>query len=475
MNRMGWLLRVCLVFVFVILSDVLLRTEAPGLGLAIFALALAATMALRYRVQLLRAGAWNAMWLVLAAGSAFDESVLGKTLLFALAWGILAYTLLPECDSVFTAFIQGTSSGLRSLGAGMADAQRSTRVNERQLARRNLHRMPLSVYFVPLALIGVFAFLLVPANLALAKWLNLAFESILRFLADYNVSRFLFWLTSGCVVYGMLRFRTSRRKITPVTPADRLAVPVNEQAMELRACLLTFAGLNALYVLSNLSDILYLWLNVALPAGVTYAEYAHQGSYRLIVAVALAALTVTVFFRLNAPSLNNRTTRLLAYLFITQNLLVLAGACRRLGLYIDVYGLTRFRVAAFLWMLLVAIGFVLIVIKLARRRPLDFLLRWNTVATVLLLSVVALTDIDGAIANWNVARLEAGESGAVDLLYLRELGAGALPALQRLSLRPDETGTNATKVLALRTMEERQLQNRWQSWTWRRKMSLPSQ
>jgi len=471
---MGWSLRVCLVLFFVILSDVLLRTESPGLGLAIFALALAATMALRYGARLLRAGAWNVLWLVLAAGSALDESALGKTLLFALAWAILAYTLLPECDSVFTALIRGTSSGLRSLGAGMADARLSTLVNERQLARRNLRRMPLSVYLVPLVLIGVFAFLMVPANLALAKWLNLAVESIQGFLADYNVRRFLFWLTSGCVVYGMLRFRASRRKITLATHANPPAVPLNEQAMELRACLLTFAGLNALYFLSNLSDILYLWLNVALPADVTYAEYAHQGSYRLIAAVVLAALTVTAFFRLHAPSLNSRSTRLLAYLFVAQNLLVLAGACRRLVLYIDVYGLTRFRVAAFLWMLLVTIGFVLIVIKLAGRRPLDFLLRWNTVATVLLLSVVALTDIDGAIANWNVARLEAGESNAVDLLYLRELGAGALPALQRLSRRTDETGTIATKVLAFRTMEERLLQNRWQSWTWRRRVSLPS-
>lgn len=472
MHPMGWALRVVLALVFAILGDVLLRVEAPGLGVAIFSLGLAGTLAVRYGGRLLRAGGWIAVWLILAIGAALDESTLGKVLLFALAWAILAYALLPDCDSLFTALVRGISSGLRSLGAGFIDSRRCTLINERQLARRNLRRMPLGVYLLPLGLISLFAFLLVPANLALARWLNLAVEGLQRFIADYSIGRFTYWLVTGCVVYGLLQFRASRRKIVAANNANSIEIPDAEQAMELRASLLTFAGLNALYILANLSDVLYLWLNVALPTGVTYAEYAHQGSYRLIVAVLLAALTVTAFFRLEAPSLYNRLARGLAYFFIAQNLLVLAGACRRLAFYIEVYGLTRFRISAFLWMLLVAIGFVLIVVKLAERRPLAFLFRWNTVATVLLLSAVALADIDGLIANWNVARLEAGESSAVDLAYLRELGPGALPALRRLSRRSDEIASRATKVLAIRTVEERSVQNRWQNWTWRRENLL---
>ncbi len=473
--RMGWAARVIAAIVFMVLGDVLLRVDAPGLGVALFAGVLAVAIALRYGPRLLHASGWIVVWVLRALGAAVDESVLGKVLLFALAWVILAYAMLPECDGLFTALVRGISGGLRSLGAGVVDARRCTLVNERQLSRRNLRRMPIGVYLIPIALVGLFAFLLIPANLALASWLNVAVEGFQRFLSDYSLQRFSFWIATGCVIYGLLRFRASRRRALPAFVTHPAPSSDDERAMELRASLLTFAGLNALYVLANLSDLLYLWLNVKLPAGVTYAEYAHQGSYRLIVAVVLAALTVMVFFRLDAPGLNDRLARMLAYLFIAQNLGVLAGACRRLALYIDVYGLTRFRVAAFLWMLLVTIGFVLIVMKLAGRRRIAFLLRWNTVATVLLLSAVALGDVDGAISNWNVGRLEAGESKAVDVKYLRELGPGALPALRRLSLRTDSVGSRAKEILELRTTEERELMKRWQNWTWRRSKVLATE
>jgi len=236
---------------------------------------------------------------------------------------------------------------------------------------------------------------------------------------------------------------------------------------------LTFIGLNALFLVANLTDVFYLWLAFELPRGLTYSQFARHGAYRLIVAVVLAAVTITAFLRSNTLQADERRTRLLAYAFADQNLLVLAGAARRLQFYVEAYGLTRFRLAAALWMGLVATGFILILIKIREKRPLRFLLRTNAVSTVLLLSAVSLLNLDGFIADWNVARHEAGATTPIDVDYLGSLSVGALPALARLVDAEDsEVAARARAVLTERLAEEKAAHASWQAWTWRREAAI---
>jgi hypothetical protein len=164
-------------------------------------------------------------------------------------------------------------------------------------------------------------------------------------------------------------------------------------------------------------------------------------------------------------------------LFVGQNLFVLASGARRLYLYVEVFGLTEFRVATVLWMLLVAVGYLLIVARIYGHRPVGFLFRTNTIATALLLSATAMLDIDGFIADWNVRRYEQGARVAVDVRYLGSLGVGSLPAMARLVEIAERDGDSsiaqhASVVVDRRLDEERQKLQSWQSWTWRRAESV---
>ena len=63
--------------------------------------------------------------------------------------------------------------------------------------------------------------------------------------------------------------------------------------------------------------------------------------------------------------------RPLVYLWVGQNVLLVASSILRLDLYVDIYMLTYCRIAAFIWMGLVALGLILIVARIVLNRSKD--------------------------------------------------------------------------------------------------------
>ncbi|WP_017584370.1 DUF4153 domain-containing protein [Nocardiopsis valliformis] len=165
-------------------------------------------------------------------------------------------------------------------------------------------------------------------------------------------------------------------------------------------------------------------------AGVIYAEYARQGFFQLVAVSLLVLGVVALVLRLvpDQPSgtrvLRNSMLGVLCFL----TLIILASAMMRLQLYIDVFGLTRMRVAAEAWIAWSALLFGLILVAgvlnaLGRRT------QWLPRATVAL-GAVAL-----AVFAYGNPDLRIAESHhdldleAVDTWYLRGLSADAVPGL----------------------------------------------
>jgi hypothetical protein len=385
----------------------------------------------------------------------------------------MAYSLLPAPPTLLAGLLRGSVAGVRSVSAAPSDLRRWVLLRG---SRYNYQLPPVWVFVVPVLFVALFAVLIVPANLVLANWTVELFDSLGTLAQQMSPWRIIFWIIAGLLIYGFFRIRLGRRR-SPRKP-PRAITPSTLRALDVRrACVLSLIGLNGLYLCANLVDVAYLWMSFELPSGMTYAEFAQKGSYRLIVAVVLAALAFTVAFPDHSMQLCDRLTRRLAYLFVLQNLFVLASAARRLGLYVEVYGLTRFRVSVVFWMLLVAVGFITILVRLWGQRPLITLFRQNAVTTLLLLTAVSLANIDGWIADWNVDRYEQGSSIAVDLRYLASLEAAALPAIARLTQvasekNDDETAASARRVLSRRLRDETTHRDQWRTWSWRRERSV---
>ena len=123
-----------------------------------------------------------------------------------------------------------------------------------------------------------------------------------------------------------------------------------------------------IFALQNGLDIAFLWSGARLPDGMTFAGYAHRGAYPLIATALLAGLFVLVTLRPGSPLAASATTRRLVYLWIGQNVLLVASTILRTLDYVDAYSLTRLRIAALVWMALVAAGLVLICWRIWARR-----------------------------------------------------------------------------------------------------------
>jgi hypothetical protein len=139
--------------------------------------------------------------------------------------------------------------------------------------------------------------------------------------------------------------------------------------------------------------------------------------------------------------------------------------------YIEAYSLTRLRIAALIWMALVAVGLVLICIRLWRGRTGPWLINANLAAALIALSACSAIDLGAVAAGWNVrhAREVGGAGVPLDLCYLNDLGPSALLPLIELESRPIgprfRERVSWTRNLAMDRLATSQ--GDWHGWTFR--------
>ncbi|QUX26205.1 DUF4173 domain-containing protein [Nocardiopsis sp. MT53] len=168
-------------------------------------------------------------------------------------------------------------------------------------------------------------------------------------------------------------------------------------------------------------------------AGVTYAEYARQGFFQLVVVSVLVLGVIGLSARI-VPA-RPRGVRLLRNALLgalcVLTLVILASAMYRLQLYIDVFGLTRLRAVAEAWIVWSALVFALVIaagVLNTLGRPAVWLPRVVAATAGVSLAVFAYADPDLRIAESHLGT----ELNMSDVWYLRDLSADAVPALVEL-------------------------------------------
>ena len=203
-------------------------------------------------------------------------------------------------------------------------------------------------------------------------------------------------------------------------------------------------------------------------AGLTYAQYAREGFWELLIAGGLTLTVIGAAVRVAAaPSRAHRLVlRALLGALCLLTLVILASALHRLLLYEDAYGLTRPRLAAEAAALWLAGAFVLVVVAGVVRGAGARFAQLALGGTAGALIAFSLADPDRLIAERNVAHWR--ETGRIDVGYLAGLSADAVPVLdglpeplRRQTLeRPDPgpwSSANLARMRARRILTERPL------------------
>jgi len=448
------------------LADCLILTApSPGLGWFLFAVALALALAggalARNRVRY----ALNAGAIVIVAALPLIETpslpgLAVTTLALAIA-ALLAARLLPSALGRLPAVLMryAVLAPFRLIGDGFS-ARSSGAGTE---LRRAVMRQAIG-WLVPLLFLAIFLWLFLVAN----PVLDLAASQVsLGDFAFPEPIRLFGWAVLAAAMWALLRPRLLRRfkrrpAAEPVTRTESLLFGRT-------AILRSLVIFNTLFALQTALDLTYLWGGVTLPDGMSHADYAHRGAFPLIVTALLAAVFVLAAMRPNGPGVHSKPIRVLVYAWIGQNILLCISAILRLDLYVEAYSLTELRVAAGIWMGLVAVGLLLILLRIALRQTSGWLIATNLISLAVTLYGCAWIDFSALIARFNVehSREVSGEGMRLDLDYFYVLGPTVIPVLDDYTARIGRRSDVDTLREQLVLDAHMQASKDWRGWSWR--------
>ncbi|QTC91958.1 DUF4153 domain-containing protein [Brevundimonas goettingensis] len=450
----------------IVLADRLFFAHRPGTTVGVFALIWLVGLGLT------RPGLFREVRAVLAMGAAalLALGMIDRPSL--LLWGLYALTMTVAVLSARVA--RGETAwrwvqklvvhGAVSLFGPLLDLVRRSQIRaKRRLARAGSLMRVVALIAVPLfgglAFLGLFA----AAN-------PLISDALARFrppaLSPETVVRVLFSSLVGVAAWSSLRPRW-RRKLLPALPMDQRPIP----GISTASVTLSLIVFNLLFALQNGLDLAFLWSGAPLPEGVTLADYAHRGAYPLILTALLAGAFVLTALRPGSETATRPLVRRLVMVWVAQNMLLVASSLLRTFDYVEVFSLTRVRLAAMIWMVLVAVGLLLICWRLIRNRSADWLVKANLATALGVLAAVGVVNLGPATAVWNVRHAAEvdGKGAALDLCYLDRLGPAALVSLAELE-RANPSSAFRTRVAAVRWRAQQTTmarQSHWRGWTWR--------
>ncbi|MGR6466827.1 DUF4153 domain-containing protein [Rhizobium sp. PAMB 3182] len=452
-------------------ADFLLFGHRLGFNLFLFVIVIAAGIALsgKGRHRVLRAGLGMAATSIAGIPLVLEPTLAAivVSLSVLVLMSLFMFRLLPSrpeaVASVFLRFLAQAPLGLRRL------ARKRRPPSQDGSQRLRTTSGALRLWIMPLALTALFVGLFAIANPLVA--LALGNIDLWRLLDLFDVWRILFWLAAAACIWLLLHPRLKRRNARQAATAE--PVEWDSSLFGEASLIRALALFNAVFAVETLLDMIYLWGGAGLPAGVSHAEYAHRGAYPLVATALLAAAFVLVAMRRGGPGERSPLVRKLVYLWIAQNVLLCFSAILRLDLYVEVYSLTWLRVAAGIWMGLVAIGLGLILLRIWLRRSNAWLVAMNLLSLLLVLYVSAFINFPALIARFNVDHsLEvSGEGRPLDFRYLARLGPEAIPAMDNYIAAPQNHQVDSRRVVEnTRRDLQWQFENRprgWRSWTYR--------
>jgi hypothetical protein len=327
----------------------------------------------------------------------------------------------------------------------------------------------LAAWIVPLSIFGVFLSLLSAANPLIERRLM---QIDLHFLLSIlDVRRIWSWVWVACLIWPVIHRRNKAKPVRKPEHNFAAALPsAPDYLLGVQAISRSLILFNALFALQTVLDLTYLWGGASLPDGMSHAEYAHRGAYPLIATALLAAGFVLIAMRPGGPAEQSRLIRPLVLLWIGQNILLVISSIFRLDHYVAAYSLTYLRLAAFIWMGLVAAGLLLILLQIVLKKPNSWLVTANAATLALVLYGSCFINAPQVVAAYNVDHCrEAGGTGPnLDLKYLSSLGRQVLPVIEpRLQQLPALWPTVSGLRFHQEIGENRRRWRNWRAWSFR--------
>lgn len=413
------------------LADFLFWNQPPGLSIGIFGLFLG-TLVLFSRASLpSNTGHWMgfALFTLSCLQSIRFISLSNLLVISLLLVGLSGYSAYPTINKLWMRWAEGLLSIAKPIGAWFTFrrlTQKNTENSETSLVRL---KQLFVIAFPALLLLLIFGALLGSGNAILGKWKTDFLTEVTQYLSSIEFpkfSRLVWWLAISALTLTFVCPPNSG------TLSSKLEKPWRQLGMEsgtLRrfqwiTCL---AALNVLFLMSNVTDVIFLWLSRELPAGISHSDYVHQGVYALIATTVLSALIMALLTQHTESISRNRWIRILSYLWMLQNAILISGVYIRLWIYVDAYGYTPKRVYVALFLSLVVLGFGLLGWAIRMHKHLKWLIASNLVLLFCFFSALQFIDVPKWVTTRNIALYTAGKIAYPEDLFFKQVGSHSIP------------------------------------------------
>jgi hypothetical protein len=439
---------VLVLVLLIVIGDFLFWDRAAGISLVVFAwVVLLASAALWSRKRI--AGPLTLMLFSSLPVVEYLQALSVAILLLGLTASVAWMHLPPDAPQGAVARVSARI--LRSLPTRAIRDLLRYRPDNRFLASALDFRGFVRAWALPIGGALILISLLAEANPILGEWLL----RVLTFQPDWAevVPRSLFWTGLAMATWPYL--------LVPETDPGPAADPRQPRSwawlgLNPSSALRALVVFNLLVGVQTFLDIVVLVGGGGLPEGMTYSDYARQGSYPLL----LITLLGGSFALATRPFLDERRwLRPYLYLWLLQNILICVGALQRLVLYVDAYGLTYLRLHTMIWIPLVATGLALTAWQVHRKHPNSWLLLRSVVLAAGVLYGAGFVNFADIIARHNMSH-----EARIDWVYLLvDLPGTALPSIREraLALGCPETVCEAAAYV------HRDISD-WRAWGFRR-------
>lgn len=178
-----------------------------------------------------------------------------------------------------------------------------------------------------------------------------------------------------------------------------------------------------------------------------YSKFAREGFFQLCTVTVINAFMCGIMYYFMKRKENSILMKIYTIVISLFTLILIATAFSKMYLYITYYGLTVNRVYTALFMLVEALIFIFLIVRM-------FVKRFNfTIAYVICTSVVlaafAVLNAPAMISHFNTEKVLSGESWVLDVEYYEQLGAAAVPD----ALRIEEYCTGANRAEAKKFLD----------------------
>ena len=244
-------------------------------------------------------------------------------------------------------------------------------------------------------------------------------------------------------------------------PAASSPVPASSAIGKVEMSIL-LGSVNTLFFLFILVQLAYLFGGTSNRSsqGFTYAEYARKGFFELL---AVALVTFGMLwgadkYAAKSARGHSRKFKILSGILIAEVIMIMVSAFRRLYLYEQAFGFTELRLYSHVFVIFLAVIFVLLLIKILRNQLENHFALPAFIAAILFLVGMNLLNPDAFIARQNLDRFQ--QTGKLDASYIGSLSDDA----HQEKLKTIDVASGAEKDKLIDSLDRRTMPLDWQSW-----------